>query len=224
MRGGTILSSGSAFSGSEATPFINVVLGGFSDSNTALGPSAFNVTVNWGDGTTSVGTPVGSNGSFSVLGNHTYLEEGSYSFSFGVQDVQGGSSTSTGSATVADAPLVVVPLVASVSFNPGVPFTGVVGTFTDANPGAAPSDFVATVNWGDGTFSPGTIVSNLGNFSVSGSHTYASSGSFPLGVTVNDVGGSTASLNSSAQSVPEPGTLAIVLAGLGLTGLLRRRS
>ena len=33
-----------------------------------------------------------------------------------------------------------------------------VATFTDANPNAAASDFTATIDWGDGTTTSGTVV------------------------------------------------------------------
>src|SRR5260370_17233447 len=38
----------------------------------------FTATIDWGDGTTSPGTITGSNGSFSVLGGHTYPDEGNF--------------------------------------------------------------------------------------------------------------------------------------------------
>src|SRR3982751_3649016 len=51
-------------------------------------------------------------------------------------------------------------------------FSGVVATFTDDNPAAAPSDFVAVIDWGDGSPSTiGTITESSGTFSVSGQHT-----------------------------------------------------
>ena len=37
----------------------------------------FTATINWGDGTTTAGTVIGSNGSFTVAGGHTYADEGS---------------------------------------------------------------------------------------------------------------------------------------------------
>ena len=37
----------------------------------------------------------------------------------------------------------------------GSAFNGAVATFTDDNPSAAPSDFTATINWGDATTTAG---------------------------------------------------------------------
>ena len=78
-------------------------------------------------------------------------------------------------------------------------FTGAVGTFTDANAGATIKDFTATIKWGDGHSSTGTVAQNKdGSFSVSGTNTYANAGSFPLQVVITDFGGSTTTLSSTA--------------------------
>ena len=95
--------------------------------------------------------------------------------------------------TVADAPLTSVPeTVASIE---GLPFSGVVATFSDADPGAALADYTASIDWGDGTApTPGTIVGTGGpngvTFSVSGTHTYAEEGAFAVVATISDAGGS----------------------------------
>ncbi len=70
--------------------------------------------------------------------------------------------------------------------------TVTVATFTDANPLATTADFTATITWGDGTTSSGTVSESSGVFTVGGSHTYAEDGSYAPTVTINDDGGSTA--------------------------------
>jgi hypothetical protein len=49
------------------------------------------------------------------------------------------------------------------------------------------------INWGDGSSSAGTISGGPGatRYTISGNHTYASTGSFVITTTVTDVGGST---------------------------------
>jgi hypothetical protein len=76
--------------------------------------------------------------------------------------------------------------------------TATVATFTDANPNATVSDFAATINWGDGTSTAGTVVAQNGSFAVEGAHTYAHDGQYTVGVSVNDVGGSAATTTSTA--------------------------
>ena len=47
----------------------------------------------------------------------------------------------------------------SVSGTEGAAISGAtVATFTDANPNATAGDFTATINWGDGTSTTGTVV------------------------------------------------------------------
>jgi hypothetical protein len=66
------------------------------------------------------------------------------------------------------------------------PFNGVVGHIFDHDPTAQPGDFTATIDWGDGQSSAGTIISVPGNgFDVSGSHTWGAVGDVPIAVTVN---------------------------------------
>src|SRR5207244_807560 len=69
----------------------------------------------------------------------------------------------------------------------------------------------ATVNWGDGTTSPGTITGPDANgvFTVTGSHTYAEDGevevdlvdAFPLTVTISD--GTSVTVTSTANIAEE---------------------
>src|SRR5262249_33302952 len=74
--------------------------------------------------------------------------------------------------TVIDAPL--TGQAATFSATQGISFTGIVAIFSDANTNAPLSDFTATITWGDGNASAGTVASlGSGNFSVSGTNTYA---------------------------------------------------
>ena len=88
-------------------------------------------------------------------------------------------------------------------FAQAVPVSGVVASFTDADPGGTVSDYAATIDWGDSTSSPGTVGASGSGFTVSGSHTYQEDGNYPIVVHIADVGGSTTSVVSSAH-VSEP--------------------
>jgi hypothetical protein len=61
----------------------------FSDTALGDGASSFSATIDWGDGTTSAGTVVGSNGSFAVTGGHTYADEGSYTLGVAIKQASG---------------------------------------------------------------------------------------------------------------------------------------
>jgi hypothetical protein len=70
----------------------------------------------------------------------------------------------------------------------GVPVSTSLASF-DSNDAVA--DITATVDWGDGTGSSGTIVPEGGGvFTVTGNHSYALPGSYTATVTVQDFGGS----------------------------------
>lgn len=64
--------------------------------------------------------------------------------------------------------------------------SGTVATFV-APKNASAQDFTATIAWGDGTSSTGTVkAGDLGTYVVSGTHTYAAAGPYDVTVTVRD--------------------------------------
>ena len=74
----------------------------------------------------------------------------------------------------------------SFSAKAGHAFSGKVATFIDRNTSNVASDFSATINWGDGTTTAGVITDTRGTISVSGTHTYASTGRDAVTVTLVD--------------------------------------
>src|SRR5215470_1781463 len=48
-----------------------------------------------------------------------------------------------------------------------------VASFTDGTLTDTAASFVATIDWGDGVTTTGTVVGSSGNFTVEGGHTYA---------------------------------------------------
>lgn len=87
--------------------------------------------------------------------------------------------------TAADAPITAAGL--NFSATEGSIFSGPVATFTDPDTSATAPDYAATIHWGDGSSSAGTITGSGGKFAVSGSHRYADEGSFGVAVTITDV-------------------------------------
>ncbi len=78
--------------------------------------------------------------------------------------------------------------VAPVKAKDGQPFSGVVATFSDPA-GAAATSYTATITWGDGHSTAGTVaLTGKGAYSVSGGNTYARAGSYPLSVKVSKAG------------------------------------
>ena len=180
---------GFTFSGTEPAS-VSGTLATFTDPDLFATAGEYSALINWGDSSTSPGTITGGGGAFTVTGGHTYAEEGNYTITVTITDVDSGSNsaTVTDSATVADAALTASCATVANSLQA---FSGSVASLVDANPTAPLSDFSATVNWGDSSTSPGTV-SGSGPFTVSGTHTYSSTGFFTITTTITDVGGSTA--------------------------------
>jgi hypothetical protein len=100
-----------------------------------------------------------------------------------------------------------VPTAVPVSAQASVAFTGAVATFTDQDPAATPDTTAAAIDWGDGTTpTMGTITESSGSFTVTGTHTYASTGSFTVTVDVTDSHGVTVPTTGTATVTNPPVT------------------
>jgi hypothetical protein len=201
-----------ALTATEGQPLTNAIVATFTDANPHGTPSDFSAVIYWGDGTVSAGavSQTGAPGTpFIVRGTHTYADETPAGSPFEVHVVitdVGGATVDTQTVptavTVNDASLTSTG--APVSAVEGTAFSNVpVATFTDSNPLGTASDFSATITWGDGSTSPGSIVAVSGNaqgavFQVRGSHTYAEQGSFAISVAISDVGGQSTTATSTA--------------------------
>jgi hypothetical protein len=187
-----ITAAGTGVSATEGKPFAGQVAT-FSDVDTNATAADYSASISWGDGGSSVGTVTGGAGSFSVSGAHTYSEEGSFPVAVTITDTDNASNSASthSTAAVADAALVASP--ACLATSPRS-YNGPTATFADAaSPSGTLSDFSATINWGDGATSTGAVSGpNGGPYSVSGSHSYATTGSFTITTTITDVGGSAA--------------------------------
>jgi hypothetical protein len=154
----------------------------------------YSVNIAWGDGSTTSGVLVNTTGnSFNIQGSHTYAEEGT--FAIGLTAWGDGSTATAGTtATVADAPLTVTAIGFPVL--EGQSISAAVATFSDA--AGHPATYTASINWGDGTVTSGTVF----NGAVSGLHSYVEEGTYTITVQVFDAGGATATAASSFTVLP----------------------
>jgi hypothetical protein len=171
----------------------------FTDANPLAATTDYTATIDWGGGSSSPGTVVANGaGGFDVMGTYTYAEEGTQTISVAIHDNEGSSTTGSTTATIADAALSGSPV--AVSPIAGAPFSGVVASFTDADPKGTAGDYSATISWGNGKTSSGTIAPNgLGGFTVSGDMTYATVGTYTVHVTIQDAGGAMTTVDSTAN-------------------------
>ena len=183
----------------EATALNNVQVATFTDADTNAGPSNYQATITWGDGTSTPGAISGSNGDFTVSGSYTYLEEApNLTFSVQVQDAGGATAQQSASLAVADAPLKLS--LSSLAPAEGTPLNNVqVATFTDGDPNDNASEYQATINWGDNVTTQGTITGQNGQFAIAGTHTYAEEGPVTITVTVSDPGGASDEQSATYQ-------------------------
>jgi hypothetical protein len=183
----------------EAADSASQTVATFTDPGGAQPVGYYAATIAWGDGANSGGVITFDQTiqRFTVSGHHAYSEEGSYPIAVMIQDGSSPKVTAASMAVVADAPLTATPV--TVSAIAGGPFGGVVGAFTDADPNDSPSNYSATISWGDGTTSVGVIKSDgKGGYTVSGGTTYAAAGKYTVTVQIRDIGGSAATDLSSA--------------------------
>ena len=183
----------------------------FSDVNLAATASDFTATIDWGDGTTGAGVVSGAQGAFTVSGSHVYAKAGAYQVKTSLVDPAPGAAAASvqASAQVADAALAALGFTfATVEAKT---FSGAVASFTDANPGAAAADFSATIDWGDGTTTSGSIAAVAGGFQVSGTHAYgAAAAGIALSVQIADAQGAKATGRPLAIVADAPLSVAVL--------------
>ncbi len=161
---------------------VSTIVASFTDANTGDAASTYTATVSWGDGSTnSSGTVTGSLGSFVVAASHTYSATGSYTVTTTITDKDGTSTSTTSTATVST---VFAGATANLTASPF--------TLTGSNP-------TATINWGDGNSSSGTVSGSSGNWTVTGSHVYAQNGTYTATVTLTVSGGGSQTASSTVS-------------------------
>jgi PKD repeat protein len=92
---------------------------------------------------------------FSVSGDHTYKQAGTYTVTVTITDTNGDTATTTSTATVSDDSITAFPLpvtLQAADANTSV----IVAGFTDAA-GLTTDQFTASIDWGDNSTSDGTI-------------------------------------------------------------------
>jgi large repetitive protein len=158
----------------------------FTDADTVSIADDFSAAITWGDGLDSDGTVTGSNGHFTVSGNHTYSQDGKLPLVVTIQDKNGTAERIATAAAIVTPGADFTASASSITATEGQAFSGAVATFVDPGSTSPAAAFTATINWGDGTSTTTTtsVTGASGNYTVAGSHTYADEGSFQVTVRI----------------------------------------
>ena len=224
--------AGAALSPAAGTFFAGPVATFTASGSGPINPANYSAVIDWGDGTSYPGSIAVDGNRFEVIGVHTYQTGKTFAGSVTISDKSDSSSTpvpftaavspraKTVSLTTAVSTTAATPPQLTITAKPadiveGQPFTGVLATFTSLDPNAVPSDFTATIHWGDGATTTGTVAEDVNKlFSVTGSHTFTEHGPYPQSeVFVLSRSGATATTAASKVltlvsdgSVPAPNT------------------
>src|SRR5439155_11702070 len=111
-----------------------------------------------------------------------------------------------------------VPGTGTINATEGQSFNGEVAGFVDSNTSNTAADFTATIDWGDGSTTSGTVTgSGSGGFTVNGTHTYAEEGSFTASVTLRDDNPGTATATATHTAIVSDALLTAAGTTLNLT-------
>ncbi len=163
-----------ATTGSPYTPH----MAEFTDSE-PLPSNNFSATANWGDGTTTPAT-ISPEGCHQVTApGHAYAHSGAYPFSYTIHDAHTGLDHEIGAETVYiwGVPQRVDPPSSHViDATVGVPWSGILGEFTEEQPPFVGAPYYANIEWeaGDNTWVPGTVTAGEnGRLVVTTTHMFA---------------------------------------------------
>src|SRR6202012_3363064 len=115
-----------------------------------------------------------------------------YTFVFGDTPISGQTNT--------------VTVLAASSFT-----NALLGNFTNGAPSSSPTNFSASINWGDDTITSGTIGTNsTGQKTVLGAHGYKFPGIYPVYITVSSSIGASATILSYINVIDTLPSLSVI--------------
>ncbi len=142
-----------------------------------------------------------------MSGNHTYTAVGTDIVTVTLSDDAPATATATATSTAnVSGQLAGQVTLSTATEGTALPATTTVATFTDSNTSDTAGNFTASIAWGDGTTTTGTVSGSNGSFAVAGGHTYADEASDMLGVVITPISGSPLTLNGTV-AVPESDAL-----------------
>jgi hypothetical protein len=124
------------------------------------------VTVDWGDGTSSAAAPA------PVVAQHIYQRPGKYQIVIVQRNERTGVARSDEHYQVNVVRTGLIVAHHGLSWWPGRRFSGTLASFSQQGAEVAAMQYAATIAWGDGTTSRGTLVQRRGVLMVRGAHSW----------------------------------------------------
>jgi photosystem II stability/assembly factor-like uncharacterized protein len=182
---GSLAASGTAISVAEGVPFTTVIAN-FVDGDANRPGSNYQLAIDWGDGSSSDGAIGGYVTAPTVTGTHTYAEDGTFTVTITIHDIADNKDAVAMTTAIVTNTDNLLGRPRIVYAAPGTPFSGPVAELTDANAAKTSAGLAATIDWGDGTITPGAVVGGSGAFTVNDTHTYLAPAVFGITVTVQE--------------------------------------
>jgi autotransporter-associated beta strand protein len=179
-----VLAQGQSIIGTEGASTGSQLLATFTDPGGAEAVGDYSASIDWGDGQTSAGVIGFSSGVFGVTGSHTYAEEDNHGITVTIKHDQAPQTVAFSNASIIDAALFPQGGFTIAGVEGMATGSNAVATFTDPGGVESPGDYSASIDWGDGHTSAGTISLSNGAFTVSGSNTFAEEGNYDIKVTI----------------------------------------
>jgi hypothetical protein len=199
-------SGGFTYSATEGATATTQTVAIFTDP---AGPEAladYSAQIDWGDGTSATPGSISVDPVthiFTVTGQHAYTADGTYPIHVTLHhdstpDTNVSSTAQIGAVTTSGGGAIAATGVA-VTGNEQITLTAVtVATFT-AGEGSLPAgDFSASIDWGDGVTSAGSVSLAAGTYTVTGAHKYLDEGHFTIHVSVDQTTNPALSATTSA--------------------------
>jgi uncharacterized repeat protein (TIGR01451 family) len=207
----------SASEGSSASYYITVTNTGPASATGVTLTDTLGSLFNYQSATTPTGTTFTVSGNVVTFSLGTIASGGQITVSVTAQAIEDGSTSDTASVSSSSPDPNTANNSASATTSLGEPpisvsaaittrnrtFSGQTATFTHASGVEPASAFIATINWGDGTTSTGTITQlSNGSYSVTGTHTYAGGNKHKITTTVTEAGNAVSKLDVDPGSLP----------------------
>jgi uncharacterized repeat protein (TIGR03803 family) len=174
----------------------------FISTNPRNNASSFTASVNWGDSTVAAGTILKDGiDRYKVIARHTYTDPGEFPVVVDIADPGGARLHLTGTANVSGS-TAGLGIAGNEIFHTGAALSNVVLATLSGAGAITPAAFSATINWGDGALSAGTVVKAPGPgglLRVLGSHTYQYPQTYTVSTIVSSTSGSTVSTWAEAH-------------------------